>query len=125
MKRRSPDSDPLAHLGSGDVWGRPYTITGGRTHPSTPLDLMTMIKATGRGSVRLDQLGHEHAIVLRLCREAIVVAEVAARLRQPTSIAKVLVSDLIAIDAVVTKSPSAYSTDSETLEALLVGLRNL
>jgi hypothetical protein len=113
--------------GGHDLWVRPYTATYGRTQPSTFLDLMSLVKATGRGKVSLDRLGYEHAQALRLCRVPIAVAEVAAHLRQPANVAKVLLADLIDVGAVITKPPPAdsYTDNPEILEALLVGLRNL
>jgi Protein of unknown function (DUF742) len=110
-----------------DLWVRPYTATYGRTQPSTTLDLMSLVKATGRGRVSLDRLGYEHAEALRLCHTPIAVAEVAAHLQQPANVAKVLLSDLIDAGAVITKPPAhdSYSNNPEILEALLVGLRNL
>lgn len=102
---------------------RPYTVTRGRTSPSMPLDLMTMIIATGsspRG--RLDP-DHEHA--LSLCRQPATVAEVAGRLRLPVMVAKVLLSDLADCGAVHAARPltAAEATDRALLERILVGLR--
>jgi hypothetical protein len=107
------------------MWGRPYTVTNGRTRPTTDLDLMSLVKATGRANIQPDQLGYEHAMTLQLCSTPIAVVEVAAHLHQPTNIAKVLLADLIALGAVITRPPQEYSTNPETLEALLVGLRNI
>jgi|tagenome__1003787_1003787.scaffolds.fasta_scaffold20347701_2 hypothetical protein len=120
----SADKDDVAGY---DMWVRPYTATYGRTQPSTVLDLMSLVKATGRSRVSLDRLGYEHALALRLCRMPIAVAEVAAHLRQPANVAKVLLSDLIDAGAVITRPPSAdsYTDNPEILEALLAGLRNL
>jgi len=57
----------------------------------------------------------------------IAVAEVAAHLHQPANVAKVLLSDLIDVGAVITRPPAAdaYTDNPEILEALLAGLRNL
>jgi hypothetical protein len=120
---RDDDLDTPSH----DMWVRPYTATYGRTQPSTTLDLMSLVKATGCGRVSLDRLGYEHAEALRLCHTPIAVAEVAAHLHQPANVAKVLLSDLIDAGAVITKPPAhdSYSNNPEILEALLVGLRNL
>jgi hypothetical protein len=124
-----PDDEPHSEGEdqTGDLWVRPYTATYGRTHPTTLLDLMSLVKATGRGSVSLDRLGYEHAQALHLCRVPIAVAEVAAHLRQPANVAKVLLSDLIDVGAVITRPPAAdsYTNNPEILEALLAGLRNL
>ena len=122
-EQRSEKDDQAGH----DMWVRPYTATYGRTQPTAALDLMSLVKATGRGRVSLDRLGYEHAQALSLCGAPIAVAEVAAHLRQPANVAKVLLSDLIDAGAVITRPPAAdsYTNNPEILEALLVGLRNL
>ncbi|WP_232284070.1 DUF742 domain-containing protein [Saccharomonospora glauca] len=106
------------------MWVRPYTVTNGRTHPSTVLELMSLVRTTGK--VAPERLGHDHAQVLRLCQSPISVAEVAAVLKQPVMVAKVLLSDLIQLGAAATRAPSqADSTDPALLEALLDGLQRL
>lgn len=125
-----PDGEQPSHMddpASHGLWVRPYTATYGRTQPSTILDLVSLVKATGRAKVSLDQLGYEHAQALHLCRVPIAVAEVAAHLHQPANVAKVLLSDLIDVGAVITRPPAAdaYTNNPEILEALIVGLRNL
>jgi uncharacterized protein DUF742 len=103
---------------------RPYTVARGRTSPSTPLDLMTMIVATGSGPRARLEPDHEHA--LGLCRAPATVAEVAARLRLPVMVAKVLLSDLADCGAVRAVPPltAAEATDRALLERVLVGLRD-
>jgi len=102
---------------------RPYTLTGGRTHPKHELNLVSMVRATLR--TPRGHLDPEHSQTLRLCREAVSVAEVAAKLKQPLQVAKVLLSDLIDAGAVTTRAPatSADPADRELLEALLDGLQ--
>src|ERR671915_53636 len=115
-----PDADDR-----GELWVRPYTATNGRTRPSTELDLMSLVLATGRGTVPQQQLGYDHAQALRLCQKPISVAEVAAHLGLPATVVKVLLSDLIVTGAVVTKlpDPDGYQTDPDILEAVIAGLR--
>ncbi|NKQ53530.1 DUF742 domain-containing protein [Amycolatopsis sp. K13G38] len=109
-----------------ELWERPYTVTGGRTHPSRSLDLMSLVRATGRAKVPVDRLGREHAQALRLCTRTVSVAEVAAHLKQPVIVTKVLLSDLIESGAVATRSPATVDTsDPVRLKALLDGLRRL
>lgn len=110
-----------------ELWVRPYTATNGRTKPTTALDLMSLVKATGRGVISADQLGIEHAEALRLCRTAISVAEVAAQLRQPVMATKVLLSDLIESGAMAAQSPAPteFTNTPEVLETLIAGLRRL
>jgi hypothetical protein len=111
------------------LWERPYLVTGGRTRPSVELDLMSLVRATGQGRIAPGGLGREHAVALGLCRTPTSVAEVAARLRQPVVVTKVLLSDLIEAGALVTRPPSPPGEFAETtpqlLEALLAGLKKL
>ena len=102
---------------------RPYTVTNGRTRPSTTLDLLSTVIATGRTSAA--RLEPYHAEVLDLCGRGISVAEVAARLRLPAAVTKVLLSDLVDGGAVTTRAPSpaADPTDRSVLEAVLNGLQ--
>ncbi|WP_034241247.1 DUF742 domain-containing protein [Saccharomonospora iraqiensis] len=111
-----------------ELWVRPYTATNGRTRPSTTLDLMSQVKATGRGTIAEQWLGIEHTEVLQLCRVPRSVAEVSAQLRQPVIAAKVLLSDLVESGAVVVRAPTSdheYTNSPEVLEALIVGLKRL
>lgn len=112
------DEDP-------DLFGvRPYAMTSGRTQPSTPLDLMSLVRASGRGMVGRSQLGVEHAKALALCESPTSVAEVAALLRRPVTVTKVVLSDLIELGVVIAKfAPSEYSNDPAILEAVIDGLR--
>lgn len=112
------DDDP-------DLFGvRPYAMTSGRTQPSKPLDLMSLVRSTGRGMVGRSQLGVEHAKALALCERPTSVAEVAALLRRPVNVTKVVLSDLIELGAVIAKfTPGEYSNDPAILEAVIDGLR--
>lgn len=102
---------------------RPYAVTNGRTTASRQLDLMSMVVATGTGfHVNLE---HDHMQALALCVRPASVAEIAARLRLPAVITKVLLSDLADCGAVRTASPqSASDTANQVLlERLLDGLQ--
>jgi hypothetical protein len=102
---------------------RPYMASGGRTRPSASLDLLTLVWSTTR--VGHSQLEAEHGEVLLLCREPVSVAEVAAHLRLPAVVVKVLLSDLLELGAVAVLSPdpAVDATDRSVLEALLHGLQ--
>jgi hypothetical protein len=106
---------------------RPYAITGGRTRPRTPLDLTSMVRATGHGQVPTDNLSHVHSDTLRLCGTPVSVAEIAARLGRSVTVTKVLLSDLISLGLIITRlpTPAHYATDRRTLEAVIDGLRAL
>ncbi|MYX39819.1 DUF742 domain-containing protein, partial [Streptomyces sp. SID89] len=73
----------------------------------------------------LGYLGPEHGQALDLCLAPVSVAEVAAQLRLPAAVAKVLLSDLVDCGALTTKPPEFHHhpTDRALLEAVLDGLR--
>jgi hypothetical protein len=102
---------------------RPYTVSNGRTRPTNKLDLLSMVTVTGR--VPQAHLGLDHAQALDLCHGPITVAEIAAHLRLPAVVTKILLSDLVDCGAVTTRAPApaADPTDRFVLEALLDGLR--
>lgn len=104
---------------------RPYTVSNGRTRPTTEFDLLTMVRATG--SRPKSYLGPDHAQVLGLCGGPMSVAEIAAHVRLPAVVTKVLLSDLVDCGAVTARAPAplgADPTDRDLLEAVLHGLRN-
>jgi hypothetical protein len=102
---------------------RPYTVSNGRTSPSTSLDLLSMVLSTG--GVPQSRLEPDHAQALALCREPASVAEIAARLRLPAIVTKVLVSDLVDCGAVTTQPPrpGTDSDDRFLLERVLDALQ--
>ncbi|MFI7008494.1 DUF742 domain-containing protein [Streptomyces sp. NPDC050145] len=102
---------------------RPYTVSNGRTRPTTAMDLLSLVMATGTTPV--GYLGPEHSEALDLCLEPTSVAEVAGHLRLPAAVTKVLLSDLVDCGAITTKPPMFHEnpTDRSLLEAVLDGLR--
>jgi hypothetical protein len=102
---------------------RPFTVSNGRTRPSVALDLLSQVMATG--VTPLGCLGPEHAQAVALCRVPLPVAEVAAHLRLPAAVTKVLLADLLDCGALTTKPPAFphHPTDRALLEAVLDGLR--
>jgi hypothetical protein len=103
---------------------RPYAVTNGRTSASVRLDLLSMVVATGSGSY--GSLEPDHIQALGLCLQPASVAEIAARLRLPAVITKVLISDLVECGAARAASPAQSSSDTSNqilLERLLDGLQ--
>ncbi|GAA2424420.1 DUF742 domain-containing protein [Streptomyces macrosporus] len=119
--------EPEEALWMDDAAGRlvrPYTVSNGRTRPTAEFDLLTMVMATGVKPQTY--LGPDHAQVLSLCDGPMTVAEIAAHVRLPAVVTKVLLSDLVDCGAVTTRAPmqmGADPTDRELLEAVLHGLR--
>jgi hypothetical protein len=105
---------------------RPYAVTGGRTSPAVPLELMSLVRATG--TVPDTQLDPEQLQTVHMCRyEPCTVAEVAAALHRPVQVAKILISDLIGLGAVMPRAAAAadLAPRERLLEKLLDGLENL
>lgn len=100
---------------------RPYAVSDGRTRPANDLDLLTLVMATG--SVAHIAMDPDREQALALCSSPISVAEIAARLRLPALVTKILVSDLVEGGAVIVRSPSAATyPDQSMLKAVLDGL---
>ena len=110
-----------------DPWrARPFTVTNGRTAPTNSLDLMTLVMASGNAVVSSDWLGIDHGPVFDVCQSSISVAEVAARIGLPVTVAKILLADLVDLGVLITRAPTMlHETDLTTLEAVRDGLRAL
>jgi hypothetical protein len=74
-------------------------LTGGRTGSRRPLPLEALVSSVP--GARLWRGAGAHQAVLELCRRPQSVAEVAARLGIPLGVARVVVDDLRAANAVV------------------------
>ena len=125
-----PDPHGDAAHGSDDEasFVRPYAWTGGRTRPVYQLAIETLISLgpQGRDPSRLQQ--YEHRAVADLCREPRSVAEVAALLKLPLGVARVLLGDMASQGTVVvhqTASTSDAGPDRALMERVLSGLRRL
>lgn len=116
-----PDESAGADLG---VWVRPYIFTGGRTRSRLPLPLESLVTTVPGACDR--QLFGAHRAVLELCRASQSVAEVSARLAVPLGVARVLVDDLAAENAVIVHGETVGdSPDLELMGRVLAGLRRL
>jgi hypothetical protein len=123
--RIDPDEEPWVDGDAGRLV-RPYTVSNGRTRPSSEFDLMTLVMATGDRPQ--SYLGPDHSHVLGLCGGPVSVAEIAAQIAQPAVVTKVLLSDLVDCGAITSRAPARVplgpnSTDRDLLEAVLDGLR--
>lgn len=124
--------EPLGEEDAEDSFVRPYTITHGRTASAhADLTLITLIVALSPPEERfgLRGLGPEHRFILEQCRGPVAVAEIAALLRLPVAVTKILISDLITLGAVAARPPAAVTAgrrpDIRLLQAVRDGLRRL
>src|SRR5689334_3281679 len=76
---------------------RPYARTGGRTKPGRELDLEALVLPTvnGREAWESPLLSPEHNSVLEICQRSVSVAEIAAELRVPIGVARVIIADMV------------------------------
>jgi hypothetical protein len=115
--------DPFVDDAAGRLV-RPFAVSNGRTRPTVTMDMLCMIRATGeRPTVQLEP---EHARALHLCRQPTTVAEIAAQLRLPIAVAKIIVADLIDCEAASMRAPYLMSdpTNLSVLEKIRNGLRD-
>lgn len=115
----------MSRPGRDDAPDRLYTLTGGRSRsaPDAPFDLVTLVVAECDPAPGMQS---EHRAILRLTEKPTAVVEIAAQLRLPVSITKVLLSDLLAAGRVSARHPhKAAVIDPHILEQVLVGLHNL
>jgi Protein of unknown function (DUF742) len=110
---------------------RPYALTGGRTEPADGevLDLIAIIVDTGRPVEPAAQLAlsPEHRQILRLCRRAATVADVASDTGLPVGVIRVLLADLIQQGRikVLPGHPAGQQPSAQLLREVLHGLRAL
>ena len=101
-----------------------YALTGGRTRSlGRALPIESIVTTTADGMRDLVSLQFEKRDIVLLCRRPQAIAEVAARVKIPLGVARVLVSDLTAAGALAVHLPSTERPDRAILERLLSGLR--
>lgn len=109
---------------------RPYTLTRGRTRAARDdLTLITLVTTVQPLPEDRDASGlqPEQLDILRLCLAPQAVAEVAALMRLPVSVVKVLVGDLVDGGRMTARAPisMAQSPNAELLRKVRDGLGRL
>ncbi|MGW1677631.1 DUF742 domain-containing protein [Saccharopolyspora sp. NPDC002376] len=105
---------------------RPYARTRGRTRTDYDLAIETLVTTSERG--RTQAARSEHRSISELCMEARSVAEVAAHLRLPLGVVRVLIGDMADTGLVLIHDSGMVVGDRpsmEFLERVLSGLRRL
>ena len=105
---------------------RPYAAVGGRTRPTHQLDMITMIVAAS-GQLPAG-MGPDYARALGACAQPASVTEIAAHLRLPIVVTKIIISDLMDSGVVATRDPGVFTggyPDYDILQAVLDGLQSL
>jgi len=111
---------------------RPYLATRGRTRPVQETALEALVSSTQAGRAHRLDPEPERERILRICHAPRSVAEVAAIVRIPLGVARVLVADLEAEGLVHVADPHVAYTgavaparDLSVLERVRDGLRRL
>ncbi|WP_232665312.1 DUF742 domain-containing protein [Pseudonocardia sp. TRM90224] len=102
---------------------RPYVLTRGRTRARMELAVETLVSTVP--SPHRQDSGPEQAEVTRLCAQTRSVAEVAALMRVPLGVVRVLIGDLATAGLVRVHVAASASPDLALLERVLSGLRRL
>jgi hypothetical protein len=117
-----PDEEP-------DSVVRPYTITRGRTRSARDeeIEFETLVWTTSAGAFSPPTVSAHWRAVADLCREVLSLAEVAAHLRVPIGVARVLIGDMAEAGLVYLQRPQHAGDRAEIalLERVLYGLRQL
>ena len=125
--------EPEIHPAEETAVVRPYALTGGRTKARVALELETLISVQDAVLARLDAgaltVQFEHRSIMEECRTPRSVAEVAALLRVPIGVARVLISDAADAGLVTVHRTVSTNDDAEAhlmlMERVLSGLRRL
>ncbi len=121
-----PDFADLAPHETGSLV-RPYTKTGGRTRSDYDLAIEALVSTSDRGRTEA-AVRPEHRSICGLCLDTRSVAEVAAHLRLPLGVARVLIGDMAGMGLVSIHQSGMVVGDRpsiEFMERVLSGLRRL
>ncbi|MFE6158202.1 DUF742 domain-containing protein [Streptomyces sp. NPDC056486] len=107
---------------------RLYTVTGGRSRADDDsFDLVTLVVSECEPTAGMQS---EHVRILELCRHPTAVVEIAAEMKLPITVVRILLGDLLAMSRITARHPRAAGSaasipDSALLKEVLHGLRNI
>ena len=111
---------------------RPYAVTRGRTRPRLEIAMEALVETTARGRLNGLSSGREQATIAGMCGTRLQsLAEIAAHMRMPLGVARVLVADMAADGLLAVHEPTGMGdgggdlVGTELLERVLSGLRRL
>ncbi len=113
--------------GTGGPLVRPYAVTKGRTGSNHTFALEALVATTAYGQRESAAALPEARTICGLCSELRSVAEIAAYLKVPLGVARVLVGDMLDQGLVQVHQPASGEgrPDRALLERVLGGLRKL
>lgn len=107
---------------------RPYTRTGGRTRTAHDLALEALVSTSEDGRRYRGVRTIEHRQICDICLDTRSIAEIAAHLRLPLGVVKVIVGDMADAGLVLIHQTELILGDSSSrafMERVLQGLRDL
>jgi hypothetical protein len=106
---------------------RSFAVTGGRARSSASVDLLAFVVATEGARGVIWQTQPEHRAILAHATVPISVAELASQVDLPLGVVRVLIGDLVELDAIAIQEPVAVSGahDDHVLKAVINALRTL
>lgn len=108
---------------------RPYSRTGGRTRSTLDLAIEALVSTSDLGRARNNQLDGTHQPIAELCAQSRSVAEVAALLRIPLGVARVLLGDMAGLGLVIVHRTADADAPGgvpiSLMERVLAGLHRL
>jgi hypothetical protein len=108
---------------------RPYAVTRGRTEPARDIAIEAILTTTPRGRQESMYAGRDKHMIATMCDgRPQSLAEVAARMRVPLGVARVLISDMTVDGLLALHEPAMeddYNDRLDMLERVLSGLRRL
>lgn len=104
---------------------RPYALTGGRTRPPHAYPLEALVVTSFAGEQVDTGRGPEAHTICKLCTHSRSVAEIAALLRVPVGVTRILIGDLADAGLVLVHARPDETPDADLLERVLGGLRRL
>jgi hypothetical protein len=118
----------LTGLDDSGTLVRPYAMTGGRTRPDYDLAIEALISTSELGRDADASALPEHRSICGLCTETRSVAEIAAHMRLPLGVVRVLIGDMAGMGLVSVHQSGMVVGDRPSLaflERVLSGLRRL
>ncbi|ATZ24486.1 DUF742 domain-containing protein [Streptomyces lavendulae] len=127
MRSTASDRLPIRGADRRPARVRPYSLTGGRTRFTQVLLVETFVAALDTGPAKTPDRMPEMRAIVEVCRRMRTIAEIAALLKLPLGVVRVLVSDL-ADQGRVRVYGTGHGTgrpERALLERVLSGLRRL
>jgi hypothetical protein len=106
---------------------RSFALTGGRARSGTTFDLLAYVVATDSAQSVIWQTQPEHRAILARAAAPISLAELASEVDLPLGVVRVLLGDLVELEAIAIQEPPANAglPNDNVLKAVIHALRTL